>query len=108
MCEVWPELSGIRITHAWTGNVAFTFDFLPHLGRHDGIHYALGCQGSGVAMMSYLGHQAALKLAGGANTASAFDGLPFPTRPLYSGSPWFLPVVGWAYRMRDWLDRRAS
>ena len=47
-------------------------------------------------------------LAGGANTASAFDGLPFPTRPLYSGSPWFLPVVGWAYRMRDWLDRRAS
>ena len=108
MLQVWPELAGLRITHAWTGNVAFTFDFLPHLGRHDGVHYALGCQGSGVAMMSYLGHQAALKLAGGANRPSAFDGLPFPTRPLYAGSPWFLPAVGWAYRVRDWLDRRAA
>jgi glycine/D-amino acid oxidase-like deaminating enzyme len=108
MCAIWPELSGIRLTHAWTGNVAFTFDFLPHLGRHDGIHYALGCQGSGVAMMSYLGHRAALVLAGGANQPSAFDGLPFPTRPLYDGRPRFLPAVGWAYRLRDRLDRRAS
>ena len=108
MAEIWPELAGLRITHAWVGNVAFTFDFLPHLGQHEGVHYALGCQGSGVAMMSYLGHQAALKLAGGANRPSAFDGLPFPTRPLYSGSPWFLPAVGFAYRVRDWLDRRAS
>jgi glycine/D-amino acid oxidase-like deaminating enzyme len=108
MCEVWPELGGTRITHAWTGNVAFTFDFLPHMGTHEGVHYALGCQGSGVAMMSYLGYQTALKLAGGANRTSAFDGLDFPTKPLYSGQPWFLPIVGWSYRMRDWLDRRAA
>ena len=60
------------------------------------------------AMMSYLGNQLALKIAGGANRASAFDGLPFPTRPLYSGNPWFLPAVGLAYRVRDWLDRRAA
>lgn len=108
MCEVWPELRGARITHAWTGNVAFTFDFLPHMGTHEGVHYAIGCQGSGVAMMSYLGYQTALKLAGGANRTSAFDGLEFPTKPLYSGDPWFLPVVGWSYKMRDWLDRRAA
>ena len=108
MLEIWPRLAGTRITHAWTGNVAFTFDFLPHMGMHEGVHYALGCQGSGVAMMSYLGNQLALKIAGGANRASAFDGLPFPTRPLYSGNPWFLPAVGLAYRVRDWLDRRAA
>ena len=52
--------------------------------------------------------RAALVLAGGANQPSAFDGLPFPTRPLYDGRPWFLPAVGWAYRLRDRLDRRAS
>ncbi len=108
MCEIWPDLAGTQITHAWAGNVAFTFDFVPHMGTHDGVHYALGCQGSGVAMMSYLGHQTALKLAGGANRPSAFDGLPFPTKPFYSGEPWFLPIVGWSYRMRDWLDRRAA
>lgn len=108
MLEIWPQLKGSRITHAWTGNVAFTFDFLPHMGTHEGVHYALGCQGSGVAMMSYLGHQTALKLAGGANRRSAFDGLDFPTKPFYSGSPWFLPIVGWSYRLRDWMDRRAA
>ena len=108
MCEIWPDLEGTKITHAWTGNVAFTFDFVPHMGTHEGVHYALGCQGSGVAMMSHLGHQMALKLAGGANRSSAFDGLPFPTTPFYAGDPWFLPIVGWTYRMRDWMDRRAA
>ena len=108
MTRVWPELARVRITHAWTGNVAFTFDYVPHLGTHDGVHYAAGCQGNGVAMMTYLGHQLARKLAGKASRPSAFDGLPFPTRPLYSGRPWFLPVVGTAYRVADWLDRRRA
>jgi glycine/D-amino acid oxidase-like deaminating enzyme len=108
MCTIWPELRGTQITHAWTGNVAFTFDFVPHMGTHEGVHYALGCQGSGVAMMSYLGNQVGLKLAGGANRPSAFDGIPFPTKPLYGGYPWFLPIVGWSYQLRDWLDRRAA
>ena len=32
MTTVFPELARVRVTHAWTGNVAFTFDFLPHIG----------------------------------------------------------------------------
>ena len=46
-----PELKGVRIEYAWKGNVAFTFDLLPHLGRHNnGMHYAMGFCGHGVAM----------------------------------------------------------
>ncbi|GIX09844.1 FAD-binding oxidoreductase [Elioraea sp.] len=108
MTAVFPELRDVRITHAWTGNVAFTFDFLPHLGVHEGMHYAVGCQGSGVAMQTWLGHRAALKIAGAANSETAFDGLPFPTLPLYAGRPWFLPLVGAWYRTRDRLDRMAA
>lgn len=109
MTECFPELKDTRITHAWTGNVAFTFDYLPHIGVQDGIHYAAGCQGSGVAMATWLGHNAALKLAGAANERFALDGLPFPTRPLYSGDPsWFLPLVGGWYRLRDRIDRIAA
>lgn len=108
MTEVFPELAGTRITHSWTGNVAFTFDFLPHIGVHDGVHFAAGCQGSGVAMQTWLGHQVALKMLGRANKPSAFDGLPFPTLPLYAGSPWFLPIVGEWYRLRDRIDRIAA
>jgi glycine/D-amino acid oxidase-like deaminating enzyme len=105
MTEVFPSLRDVRLTHAWTGNVAFTFDGLPHLGVQDGVHYAAGCQGSGVAMMSWLGHQAALKLAGAANAPFALDGLAMPTVPAYRGRPWFLPLVGEWMRLRDRLDR---
>ena len=59
-------------------------------------------------MASYLGHQVALKLAGKQTAPSAFDNLPFPTRPTYTGDPWFLPIVGSYYRLRDWLERRLA
>jgi glycine/D-amino acid oxidase-like deaminating enzyme len=104
MVRVWPELAGCRISHSWKGAVAFTFDRLPHMGIAAGAHFAMGCNGSGVAMASYLGHQLALKLLGRTNRPCPFDGLDFPTRPLYDGRPWFLPAVGAWYRWRDALD----
>lgn len=109
MTSVFPELAKTRITHAWCGNVAFTFDHLPHIGVEQGVHYAAGCQGSGVAMATWLGHNAALKIAGAANTPFALDGLSFPTRPFYNGDPWWvLPFIGNWYRLRDRIDRLAG
>jgi glycine/D-amino acid oxidase-like deaminating enzyme len=105
MVDRFPQLRGVRVTHAWTGNVAFTLDALPHMGCEDGLHYCLGCNGSGVAMMTYLGWQTARKIARVANYACSFDTPDFPDHPLYSGNPWFLPVVGGYYRLRDNLDR---
>jgi hypothetical protein len=70
------------------------------------MHYALGCNGSGVAMMSYLGHQTARKIAGRVNHVCAFDRPEFPDHALYSGNTWFLPWIGRYFRTRDWLDRR--
>ena len=35
----FAELLWIDLTHGWTGNVAFTFDFLPHIGVQGGVHY---------------------------------------------------------------------
>jgi glycine/D-amino acid oxidase-like deaminating enzyme len=105
MTDRYPQLEGVKITHAWTGNVAFTIDELPHMGKFDNLHYALGCNGSGIAMMSYLGHQTALKIAGRINRICAFDREEFPTHPLYTGNTWFLPLVGRYFRTRDWIDR---
>jgi hypothetical protein len=56
-------------------------------------------------MMTYLGWQTARAIARLANTPCAYDGGDFPTRPLYTGNPWFLPLVGGWYRLRDRLDR---
>jgi glycine/D-amino acid oxidase-like deaminating enzyme len=105
MTDRFPQLRGVKVTHAWTGNVAFTLDALPHMGEREGLHYCLGCNGSGVAMMTYLGWQTARKIARAANYACSFDTEVFPDHPLYSGNPWFLPVVGGYYRLRDSLDR---
>jgi glycine/D-amino acid oxidase-like deaminating enzyme len=106
MTDRFPQLKGVKITHAWTGNVAFTFDEVPHMGRMDGMHFALGCNGSGVAMMTYLGTQTARKIAGVANYACAFDNPELPDHWLYKGDPRpFLPWLGRYFRTRDWIDR---
>ena len=105
MTERFPQLKGARVTHGWTGNTAFTLDALPHMGEEGGMHYALGCNGSGIAMMTYLGTQTARKIARVANAPCAFDSPEFPDHPLYTGNPWFLPVVGGWYRLCDRLDR---
>jgi glycine/D-amino acid oxidase-like deaminating enzyme len=106
MLDRFPQLRGTKITHAWTGNVAFTFDELPHMGQQQGMHFALGCNGSGIAMMSYLGREIARKIMGKSNHQTAFDRPEFPSHRLYNGNPWFLPVVGAWFRTADWLDRR--
>jgi glycine/D-amino acid oxidase-like deaminating enzyme len=106
MTDRYPQLKGVKITHAWTGNVAFTMDEMPHMGKFDNLHYALGCNGSGIAMMTYLGQQTARKVAGKSNRVCAFDRPEFPDHPLYNGSTWFLPFVGSYFRARDWIDRR--
>lgn len=106
MRDRFPELAPFKVTHAWTGNVAFTFDALPHTGVMDGLHYALGCNGSGVAVMTGLGHETARRIAGGRNRPSAFERESFPGFPLYGGDPtWALPAIGTYYRARDGLDR---
>ncbi len=106
MLDRFPQLKGIKITHAWTGNVAFAMDELPHMGKRQGMHFALGCNGSGIAMMSYLGHETARKVMGMQNRNIAFDREDFPTLPFYNGNPWFLPLVGATFRAADWWDRR--
>jgi hypothetical protein len=44
-----------------------------------------------------------LAMAGRPGGTSALMGLPFPTRPAYTGSPWFLPAaIAW-YGLLDRL-----
>jgi glycine/D-amino acid oxidase-like deaminating enzyme len=101
MIAIYPQLAGVRISHAWTGNVGFTFDQLPHLTRSEGVTYAMGYCGSGVALGSWMGTLAGEWIARGAQPA--FADLRFPRIPLYRGHPWFLPLVGVYYSLLDRL-----
>jgi len=101
MVRVHPQLAGIGVEHAWGGNVGFTFDRLPHIGRLKGITYALGYCGTGVAMSTYFGQLAADWIAGG--QLPECWRRPFPALPFYREKPWFLPAAGWYYAALDRL-----
>jgi glycine/D-amino acid oxidase-like deaminating enzyme len=101
LIALFPELAPYKVSHTWMGIVAYTFDHLPHVGEYNGIHYAMGYCGSGVSMASYLGTRAGQQLLGKAESRTAFDGIGFQTRPLYTGKPWFLPASVAYYRWRD-------
>ena len=101
MVQVHPQLTGLRVERAWSGDLGFTFDRLPHIGRIMGITYAMGYCGTGVAMSTYFGQLAADWIAGG--ELPACWQRPFPTIPFYSERPWFLRPAGWYYGLLDRL-----
>ncbi len=103
LVALFPSLAQTEISHVWTGNIAMTRSDLPGIGKLGGLWYALGCNGSGVALMPYLGHKLALKILGDKEGVTAFDDIPFKAIPFYDGRPWFLPLMTAWYRGRDWL-----
>jgi glycine/D-amino acid oxidase-like deaminating enzyme len=105
MVEVYPQLRDTKIEHAWGGTLDFCFDTMPHAGQTDGIYYALGYAGHGVAMATYLGTKMAEVMSGGKN-GIPYAAIPFPGAPfgLYNGKPWFLPFAGAYYKVLDWIS----
>lgn len=101
MARLFPPLAAARVSHSWMGFVAYTFDALPHVGTHDGMHYAMGYCGSGVSLAGYLGMRTGQRLLGLKEGATALDSTRFQTRPFYTGNPWFLAASVRYYRWRD-------
>lgn len=100
MREVFPELAPATVEYAWSGKVAYPIDHLPHAGRMDGIYYAIGYCGHGVALATYIGGRMGEVLAGTGEIPDLGTSR-FRAIPLYTGVPWFLPLVGGYYRMKD-------
>jgi glycine/D-amino acid oxidase-like deaminating enzyme len=107
LLEVHPQMADHRIEYAWGGNVGFTFDRMPHVGRtREGITYAMGCCGTGVALMTDLGTRVGAWLAGGEPPPLARLRFPLVPAP-YEGRPWFLPFAGEWFRLQDRLAARS-
>lgn len=102
--RAFPQLAGVRLTHAWGGLVSVTLSRLPHIGREGAVLYAHGYSGQGVILSSLAGKLMARALDGDAAPLEQFAAVappPFPggralSRPLYMlGMAW--------YAMRDRL-----
>jgi len=105
MIQVYPQLRDARVEYAWGGTLDFAFDIMPHAGQVDGMYFAVGYAGHGVAMATYQGQKVA-ELMAGDNPENPFVDIPFPGAPLgmYNGKPWFLPLAGAWYKFLDWVS----
>lgn len=95
MCALFPRLLGTDVDYQWGVATAMTRDRLPHAGEKDGVHYALGCNGHGVALAMYLGSRVAHRVLGD-DDLEPFRSLGFASLPR-----WYLPVLGAYYQLRD-------
>lgn len=93
MVAFHPQLAGVGVRYAWGGNVAMTLDRLPHVGQLDGAWYATGCNGSGVALNTWMGHRVALAMCGEAPPPACAE-LRHRAIPLRSARSAYLPWVG--------------
>ena len=102
MVRVYPQLASTPVAYAWGGTLDFAFDLLPHAGKLEGLHFALGYAGHGVAMATYLGTKMGAAIAG-EDVSLPFARVAFPSAPLrlYNGRPWFLPLASLWYRLLD-------
>jgi glycine/D-amino acid oxidase-like deaminating enzyme len=105
MIDVYPQLRDVKVEYVWGGTLDFAFDIMPHAGQMDGIYYAVGYAGHGVAMATWQGQKMAEQMAG-EKPENPFVGIPFPGAPLglYDGKPWFLPFAGAWYKFLDWVS----
>jgi glycine/D-amino acid oxidase-like deaminating enzyme len=102
MHRVFPQLDEAPITHTWTGQLGLTFDLMPHIGRINGVMYAMGYGGHGVSIATYVGTEAGLLLAG-KKSDSPFAQIKHQTMFFYRNKPWFLPFAAMYYRTLDKL-----
>jgi len=104
MIGVYPQLRDTEVEYVWGGTLDFAFDVMPHSGKLDDMHFALGFAGHGVAAATWMG----AKLAGvvcGDPDDNPFSRIPFPSPPvgLRSGNTWALPLAGLYYRLLDFF-----
>lgn len=105
MLKTFPQLRGVKIDYAWTGNFLLTLSRLPQMGRlGDHIYYSQGCSGHGVTFTHVAGKVLAEALRGQAERFDAFGALPhypFPGGRLLRVP--FTALGAWYYSLRDKL-----
>ena len=100
MVRTFPQLANAGIDYCWGGLVDMTLDRMVKAGQHDGVYYSMGYAGHGVQMATYMGRQMAEYMSG-VPEANIWRDFEFRRIPGHFGPPWFLPVAGAYYKLKD-------
>lgn len=103
LARTFPHLADIEIDYCWGGLVGMTKDRFPRAGTHDGMIYGMGYAGHGAQMSTLIG-QSLADMAMGREDTNPLAGMDWPAIPAFSGKPWFLPLVGLWFGMKDRLS----
>ncbi len=98
--DVFPALRDARIDYCWGGMVDMTRDRLPRAGERDGVYYSMGYSGHGTQMSTLMGTIMAEVMDGRAEL-NPWKDFAWPAIPGHFGKPWFLPLIGAYYRIKD-------
>ena len=92
LVRVLPDLAGVRVSNVWTGRCSGTRDLNPHLGVHDGVHFAGGYCFAGVPMGTYFGRTVAAMMLG-QPSRSVFAELAFKPVPAVARNALLVPLM---------------
>ncbi len=105
MLKTFPELKGIKIDYAWSGNFALTLTRVPHIGKlSDTVIFSHGDSGHGVTTTHLLGKVLGEAVAGHAERFDVWSSLP--NFPFPGGRMLRVPLTAigaWWYGLRDKL-----
>ena len=102
LLRTFPQLADVTVENGWTGQIGYTFDEFPHLGRSpQGVYYAMGYCGTGVSRSTHFGRKIALQMLGRREGASEFDSLNFPSHLFHAFARPAVPFYEALYRLRD-------
>lgn len=104
--KTFPELRGVKIDYAWSGNFALTLTRIPHVGRlSKNVLFSHGDSGHGVTTTHLLGRLLGETVRGQHERFDTFARLryvPFP-----GGRAFRVPLTvlgAWWYGLRDWAS----
>ncbi|SEK29654.1 NAD(P)/FAD-dependent oxidoreductase [Pacificibacter marinus] len=105
MVKVFPQLKGVQIDHAWSGNFALSFSRVPQMGRiGNNTYFAHGYSGHGVTGSHTFGRILSEAIDGDLTRFDVFENVPW--YPFPGGRALRVPysmMGSWWYALKDRL-----
>lgn len=104
--RILPTLNNFTIDYIWGGKVGVTFNTLPQVKIENKKIYVFGCNGSGVALMPYLGYKSISLITNKTNSPITITKIRNKKNYFKFIISFFLPILGIYYRFKEKLENK--
>ena len=104
--RILPSLNNFKINYIWGGKVGVTFNTLPQVKNENNRLYVFGCNGSGVALMPYLGYKSISLITKKNNSIITITKINNKKNYFKKIISFLLPIVGIYYRKKEDIENK--